>query len=426
MSWQPEELAQHMTSLLHVVPGGVTTTAAAAPASLLQTGWSTEHQVAQLRAVYGANRVSGDEGDDFLDDNDSNCHSNNRHYYHTFKHQCQCCWTWIQPVGEALLGQLKEPLIVMLLGSAAISILLGNIADATSIAVALFIVASVAAVQEYRSERALEQLQHLVPHTCTVLRAGRVRDHAPAAQLVVGDLILLQTGDRVPADCRVVDALELELDESTLTGEQHAVTKTGRGLFGTTSSSPSSSTLQSSQQQAPPPLTEQTNMVFAGTLVNNGRGRAVVVAVGKRTEFGKVAAELQSVTARKSPMQLKIDELSQRLAYLSTLAIVAIAILGWSLGRPFLETVTVAVSLAVAAIPEGLPICVTVTLALGVLRMARRQAIVKKLPVVESLGCATAVASDKTGTLTQNESTLLHVLLLFLILLDALLLAAID
>jgi Ca2+-transporting ATPase len=288
----------------------------------------------------------------------------------------------------ALWGQLKEPLILMLLGSAGISIVLGNAADAVSIAIALLIVSLVAAVQEYRSEQALEKLSCLVPHTCTVLREGRVVDHFLARDLVVGDLVLLATGDRVPADCRVVDSVELALDESSLTGENHAVSKTGEGLT----------------VAVQPAITEQHNMVFAGTLVNSGRGRAVVVAVGESTEFGKVATELQQVNSRKSPLQIKIDELSQRLAYLSTVAITIIAILGWLLGRPFLETLTVAVSLAVAAIPEGLPICVTVTLALGVLRMARSNAIVKKLPVVESLGCATAIASDKTGTLTQNES----------------------
>ena len=179
------------------------------------------------------------------------------------------------------------------------------------------------------------------------------------------------------------------LDESSLTGENHPVAKTGEGLA----------------LGATPVLTQQLNMVFAGTLVNAGRGRAVVVAVGESTEFGKVASELSTVTSRKSPLQIKIDELGQRLAFLSSIAIAMIAILGWLVGRPFLETLTVAVSLAVAAIPEGLPICVTVTLALGVLRMARQNAIVKKLPVVESLGCATAVASDKTGTLTKNEMT---------------------
>jgi P-type Ca2+ transporter type 2C len=194
---------------------------------------------------------------------------------------------------------------------------------------------------------------------------------------------------RAPADCRVVDSVELTLDESSLTGENNSVCKTGEGIA----------------LGANPLLTQQLNVVFAGTLVNAGRGRAIVVAVGENTEFGKVAAELSTVTARKSPLQIKIDELGQRLAFTSSLAIVGIAVLGWIMGRPFLETVTVAVSLAVAAIPEGLPICVTVTLALGVLRMARSNAIVKKLAVVESLGCTTAVASDKTGTLTTNEMT---------------------
>jgi Ca2+-transporting ATPase len=171
------------------------------------------------------------------------------------------------------------------------------------------------------------------------------------------------------------------VDESALTGENHPVDKTGEGLVGSVAR----------------PLTQQRNMVFAGTLVNSGRARALVVAVGEHTEFGKVATELSTVSSRKSPLQLKIDELGQKLATLSSAAIAVIAIWGWFMGRPFLETVTVAVSLAVAAIPEGLPICVTVTLALGVLRMARMNAIVKKLPVVESLGCATVVASDKTG-----------------------------
>lgn len=187
----------------------------------------------------------------------------------------------------------------------------------------------------------------------------------------------------------MVDSVELILDESSLTGENHPVAKTGEGIV----MGPS------------PPLTQQQNIVFAGTLVNAGRGRALVIAVGESTEFGKIATELSEVTSRKSPLQVKIDELGQKLATVSSAAIVIVALLGWMMGRPFLETVTVAVSLAVAAIPEGLPICVTVTLALGVLRMAKRNAIIKKLPVVESLGCATAICSDKTGTLTQNEMT---------------------
>ena len=375
VSWHPEAVATHLASLCEMHPGDT---------HLLQTGWS-ERQVAPLRQRYGVNLVAGDANSSSSGSEHSGTSPLSR-LLHSYL-------AWVRPVSEALLGQLKEPLILMLLGSAGISVALGNVADAASIAVALLIVSAVAAVQEYRSELALEQLQNMVPHTCTVLRDGVVRDDCLARDLVVGDLVLLQTGDRVPADCRVVDAVELALDESALTGETHAQHKTGQGLLTTAASTARA-----------PALTEQQNMVFAGTLVLDGRGRAVVVAVGGRTEFGKVASELNDISSRKSPLQLKIDELSQRLAFFSTAAIALIAIIGWLLGRPFLETLTVAVSLAVAAIPEGLPICVTVTLALGVLRMARRNAIVKKLPVVESLGCATAVASDKTGTLTQNES----------------------
>ena len=361
-SWQPEEVARQLASL---ASGNRDSS------HLLHHGWSSR-QVLRLRQSYGAN-VMGNEANDDVPNNT------------LFR-----IFPFLQPVLSALMEQLKEPLIGMLLLSAGISILLGNTSDAASIGIALMIVSLVAAVQEYRSEKALEKLANLVPHTCTVLRDGRVLDNFPARELVVGDLVLLATGDRVPADCRVVDSVELTADESSLTGENHPVVKTGEGL---------------GVVGATPPVTQQTNVVFCGTLISAGRGRALVLAVGQNTEFGMVASELSTVTTRKSPLQNKIDELGKRLAYLSAAAIAAIAILGVVMGRPFLETLTVAVSLAVAAIPEGLPICTTVTLALGVLRMSKRNAIVKKLPVVESLGCATAIASDKTGTLTQNEMT---------------------
>lgn len=251
----------------------------------------------------------------------------------------------------------------------------------------------------------------MAPPTCTVLRDGRAHDHFPAKELVIGDLVILTTGDRVPADIRIIDSVEMSVDESSLTGENSPVNKTGTAL--TVLGSAENATRQyvgggqsiTPLAPPPPPLTEQTNVVFMGTLVVSGRGRGLVVAVGERTEFGKVAKELSEVESRKSPLQIKIDELGRLLAYASSAGIAVMALVGYILGRPFLETVTVAVSLAVAAIPEGLPICVTVTLALGVLRMARHQAIVKKLTAVETLGCATVVASDKTGTLTQNEMT---------------------
>ena len=381
-SWHPEELSRHLSSLADKEPrrppsdtNSINSTSdhSGSPSQLLHRGWSSR-TIPFLRQSFGKN-VLHDEEDDI---------PTNR-ILRTFP--------FLKPIGSTLIEQLKEPLILMLLFSAGISLLLGNTSDALSIGIALFIVSLVAAVQEYRSEKALEQLAHLVPPLCTCLRDGRVLDRFPAKELVVGDLVLLATGDRVPADCRVVDSIEMLVDESSLTGENHPVGKTGEGLVVVKRSTKC------------PSITEQTNVVFAGTLVTAGRGRALVLAVGAHTEFGKVAKELSSVTTRKSPLQNKIDELGKRLAYLSSGAIVLIALLGILMGRPFLETLTVAVSLAVAAIPEGLPICTTVTLALGVLRMSKRNAIVKKLPVVESLGCATAICSDKTGTLTQNEMT---------------------
>lgn len=362
-SWQPEDAARHLASLAGTIGNGMNSD------QLLHHGWSSR-TVPYLRNAFGSNVMVGEEDDE----------STNR----LFK-----AVPFLQPVFSSLLEQLKEPLILMLLFSAFISVALGNTSDAVSIAIALLIVSLVAAVQEYRSEQAIEKLNNLVPHTCTLLRDGRVLDSFPARELVVGDLVLLSTGDRVPADCRVVDSIELRIDESSLTGENHPVSKTGEGFA----------------IGGSPIITQQKNVAFAGTLIIAGRGRALVVAVGNKTEFGQVASELSTVETRKSPLQLKIDELGKRLAYSSTVAIVVIALFGVIMGRPFLETLNVAVSLAVAAIPEGLPICTTVTLALGVLRMSKQNAIVKKLPVVESLGCATAVASDKTGTLTQNEMT---------------------
>jgi len=406
-SWGPEECATNLAALAATNDKRRPSSASrigtdVSPSDLLHHGWPSR-KIPYLRSTFGANVINGsdDDDEDFYGDfenYDGGQYPPNRK--NIFKKSCQRFFSCIKPVAGQLMEQLKEPLIGMLLFSAAISIFLGNTSDAISIGIALFIVGLVAAVQEYRSEKALEKLANLVPHTSTVLRDGRVLDAFPAKELVVGDLVLLATGDRVPADCRVIDSVGLRIDESSLTGENHPVDKTGEGIF---SNMVLSDTVNSSA--GVPPLPQQRNIAFAGTLVIAGRGRAMVLAVGVHTEFGMVAEELYEVTTRKSPLQVKIDELGKRLAITSSAVIVCIAIWGVLIGRPFLETLTVAVSLAVAAIPEGLPIVTTVTLALGVLRMSRRNAIVKKLPVVESLGCATVVASDKTGTLTKNEMT---------------------
>jgi magnesium-transporting ATPase (P-type) len=435
-SWQPDDVARHMSLLLSSSslssssmlqtgnPNNGTTPTGGQPQQLLLSQGLSNSQVLQMRRLYGINRVANDKNDDddevtlaLLSETTTSAtsktttgrrrHNDSYHPYSIFRRMKRnirrFIRTTIRPIMEALLGQIQEPLILMLLGSAILSIMLGNPSDAISIAIALFIVSMVAAIQEYRSERALEQLQHLVPNTCTVVRNhGTIYPNSAAQELVIGDLLLLQTGDRIPADCRIVDSVELTVDESALTGEPDAISKTSSGMLfpqsplykvnRTNSNTSTSSSIgnNSTTSHSHISLNDQQNIVFAGTLVSGGRGRAIVIAVGARTEFGKIATALTDITTMKSPLQMKIDELSQRLAYISTIVILLIALLGYILGRPILETLTIAVSLAVAAIPEGLPICVTVTLALGVLRMAKQNAI---------------IASDKTGTLTQNEST---------------------
>eukprot|EP00814_Leptocylindrus_danicus_P000353 CAMPEP_0116013088 /NCGR_PEP_ID=MMETSP0321-20121206/5518_1 /TAXON_ID=163516 /ORGANISM="Leptocylindrus danicus var. danicus, Strain B650" /LENGTH=1036 /DNA_ID=CAMNT_0003482571 /DNA_START=413 /DNA_END=3523 /DNA_ORIENTATION=+ len=371
-AWQPEEASKALSALASTSTSSVSGVSADNNTLLLSRGHNS-NEIPYIRGRYGKNDLN-------TDDNETSSNI-------------------VLILLAGLKDQLKEPLIGMLTCSAILSLVLGNTADAVSITTALLIVCLVAVVQEYRSNQALERLNDLMPHTCTVLRDGACLANLEASQLVVGDLVLLSTGDRVPADLRLVDGVELAMDESSLTGENTPVHKTSAAL------SLPATAHTTTNCALPLPLTEQRNIVFMGTLVCSGRGRALVVAVGKHTEIGKISCELAEIEERKSPLQIKIDELGQKLATYSSLFIALIALLGWMLGKPFLETVTVAVSLAVAAIPEGLPICVTVTLALGVLRMARRNAIVKKLPVVESLGCTTVVASDKTGTLTKNQMT---------------------
>ena len=350
--WTPEEIARHLLSLARSNDNDSNN---ASTSQLLHHGLHAK-QVPWMRARYGTNKIDGEDDDDgnenLGDGRDVN--STKRMSKKLKKAVKKYLPSWVSPVLSALTDQSKEPLNLMLLFSAAISIALGNTNDAISIAIALLIVSLVAAIQEYRSEQALEKLAHLVPHVATVLRDGRVLDKLPADELVVGDLLLLATGDRVPADCRVVDSVELRIDESSLTGENHPVSKSAEAMKNL-ALQPDDTASQLHNSNTTIPLTQQHNIIFAGTLVNAGRGRALVIAVGGRTEFGKVAKELQEVTSRKSPLQVKIDELGQRLALLSSFAIVLIAIWGVCVGRPFLETLTVAVSLAVAAIPEGLP-----------------------------------------------------------------------
>uniref|UniRef100_T1J4W7 Calcium-transporting ATPase n=1 Tax=Strigamia maritima TaxID=126957 RepID=T1J4W7_STRMM len=293
-----------------------------------------------------------------------------------------------EPLWKKYLEQFKNPLILLLLASAVVSVCMKQIDDAVSITTAIVIVVTVAFVQEYRSEKSLEELTKLVPPICHCIREGHVESFL-ARNLVPGDLVKLNIGDRVPADLRLVEAIDLAIDESSFTGEtEPAVKITNAITHGKLNG-----------------ISSRKNIAFMGTLVRNGNGKGIVINDAENSEFGDVFKMMQSEESPKTPLQKSMDTLGKQLSFYSFGIIGFIMFMGWLQGRPILDMFNIGVSLAVAAIPEGLPIVVTVTLALGVTRMAKRKAIVKKLPTVETLGCVNVICSDKTGTLTQNEMT---------------------
>uniref|UniRef100_A0A8C5WIC7 Calcium-transporting ATPase n=1 Tax=Leptobrachium leishanense TaxID=445787 RepID=A0A8C5WIC7_9ANUR len=291
-----------------------------------------------------------------------------------------------EPIWRKYLGQFTNPLILLLLGSALVSVITKEYEDAVSITVAILIVVTVAFVQEYRSEKSLEELNKLVPPECNCVRDGKLQ-HLLARELVPGDLVCLTVGDRVPADVRLIETTDLLVDESSFTGETEPCSKS-HGAVDEASG-----------------ITTLSNIVFMGTLVRYGKGKGLVIGVGEKSQFGEVFKMMQAEETPKTPLQKSMDRLGKQLSLFSFGIIGIIMLIGWLMGKPLLGMFTIGVSLAVAAIPEGLPIVVTVTLALGVMRMAKKRVIVKKLPIVETLGCCNVICSDKTGTLTANEMT---------------------
>ncbi|XP_060717335.1 calcium-transporting ATPase type 2C member 1 isoform X1 [Tachysurus vachellii] len=295
-----------------------------------------------------------------------------------------------EPLWRKYLSQFKDPLIMLLLASAVISVLMRQFDDAVSITVAIIIVVTVAFVQEYRSEKSLEELGKLVPPECHCVREGRL-DHMLARELVPGDTVCLSVGERVPADLRLFEAIDLSVDESSLTGETTPCSKTVI------------------PQLVSGDLTSRSNIAFMGTLVCSGKAKGIVIGTGESSEFGEVFKMMQAEESPKTPLQKSMDVLGKQLSLYSFCIIGIIMLVGWLQGKNILDMFTIGVSLAVAAIPEGLPIVVTVTLALGVMRMVKKRAIVKKLPIVETLGCCNVICSDKTGTLTKNEMTVTQI-----------------
>ncbi|ELZ32408.1 P-type ATPase, translocating [Halogeometricum pallidum JCM 14848] len=285
---------------------------------------------------------------------------------------------------EVLVSQFTSGLVLVLVGAAVLSVAVGHVVDAILITVILLANGIFGFVQEYRAERSLEALRELAAPSVMVYRDG-ARQDVDISEVVPGDVLVLEQGDAVPADARIAESASLQVDEAPLTGESVPVEKSSEELDSET------------------PLAERENMVYRGTTVTRGRGEAVVVETGMDTEMGTIATELSEAETRQTPLQRDLDRLGRRIGIgvlvLSALVIPFLVFRGTAL----LSAALTAISLAVAAIPEGLPAVVTLTLALGVQQMADENALVRTLPAVESLGSVDVVCTDKTGTLTEGE-----------------------
>lgn len=285
-----------------------------------------------------------------------------------------------------ILGeQFTDFMVLVLIGAAVVSFLLGEKADAVTIIAIIILNAVLGFVQEYRAEKSLEALKELTAPAAHVCRDGKLQQLS-AAEVVPGDILILESGDRVAADARIIEAFSLEANEATLTGESLAVLK-------------DKSTIPDNR----PSLGDQHNMVFAGTVITSGRGKAIVVATGMKTEIGKIADLIDKAPDEATPLQKRLEQLGRYLIFICLAICAAVGTLGFLRGEEPRQMFLAAVSLGVAAIPEGLPAIVTIALAIGVQKMIQRRAIIRKLPAVETLGCATIICSDKTGTLTQNK-----------------------
>ena len=286
-----------------------------------------------------------------------------------------------------LLEQFKNALIVILVIATVISAFLGHGVESIAIAVIVLFAVLLGFAQEYRAERAIEALRRMAAPTANVLRDDK-ETKIPARDLVPGDIIFISTGDKIPADARLTEAINLQIEESALTGESVAVEKHTAPL----------DNMDLSQG-------DRKNMAFAGTAVTYGRGRGIVVTTGMDTEFGKIAQMLQTVKTGRTPLQENLDRAGRILAWAALVLVVIIVALGLFRGQPFIEMLIFGIALAVAVVPEALPAVVTISLAIGVQRMVKRHALIRRLPAVETLGSTSVICSDKTGTLTKDEMT---------------------
>ncbi len=285
-----------------------------------------------------------------------------------------------------LFDQFKNVLVIILLIATALSAALGHGVESIAITVIVLFAVLLGFVQEYRAEKAIEALKEMAAPISTVFRGG-AETEVPAGELVPGDVVLIAAGDKIPADARLIESHSLQIEEAALTGESVAVAKITDPIPGELA------------------VGDRRNMIFAGTTATYGRGRAVVCTTGMRTEFGKIARMLESVETGRTPLQQNLDRLGAILARAALGIVAVIVVIGVFRGQPWIEMFVFGIALAVAVVPEALPAVVTISLAIGVQRLVRRNALMRKLPAVETLGSTSVICTDKTGTLTRDEMT---------------------
>jgi Ca2+-transporting ATPase len=291
---------------------------------------------------------------------------------------------------EMLISQFKSFLIIILIAAAGVSVLLGETADSIIILLIVILSGVLGFLQDYRAQKAIEALKRMAAPTARVVRNGST-SLIQASRIVPGDIILLQTGDGIPADSRLIESINLQVDEASLTGESIPVPKITARI----------------EKEAL--VADRINMVYMGTSVSYGRGKAIVTSTGMETELGRIAGMLGKIETEKTPLQLNLDRLGVWIGMITMIVVAIVSILGVLSGFDVVDMFIWGVALAVAAIPEALPAVVTVCLALGVRRMVKRHVLVRKLPSVETLGATTIICSDKTGTLTRDEMTVRNI-----------------
>ncbi len=300
-------------------------------------------------------------------------------------------WNEIKTVGgvkwyHILIAQFTNIMVLILFIALGVSLVVGEHLDAIAIGIIIFLNAVIGFIQEFKAERAVEALKNMAAPHALVIREGETHQ-IPARDLVPGDIILLEEGMRIPADARIIEMAQLKANEASLTGESHPTAKNPKLVKKFDS------------------IGDLHNMVFLGTVINQGHGKAVVIETGMQTEFGKIAHMVQTEEAGPTPLQKQLDRLSKIIAILVLVIAIGLFSLTFITGRDPLEMFLLSISLAVSVIPEGLPAIITLTLAMGVQRIAKQKAIIRKLPAAETLGSTSVICTDKTGTLTQNQMT---------------------